>query len=111
MTVLEDYAAVTTEFGLIEAAKTLDPNVPGDAAKLKALLLDSTKITLLRTKNSWGANRPDRKFAKGFPGYHDLWMDYLNGPIKFCPSVDNKTDDNCTGETTPLNSVMLPPGY
>jgi hypothetical protein len=111
MTVLEDYAAITADFGLIEAAKTLDPEDVQDAAKLKALLRSDTQITLLRTKNSWGANRPDRKFAKGFPGYHDLWMDYLNGPIKFCPSVDNKTDENCTRETTPLRTVMLPPGF
>jgi len=111
MTVLEDYAAITDDYGLIEAAKTLDPADPQDAAKLDALLLPGTKITLLRTKNSWGANRPDRQFAPGFPGYHDLWMDYLDGPIKFCPSVENKTEENCTGESTPLNSVMLPPGY
>jgi hypothetical protein len=111
MTVLEDYAAMTVEYGLVEAAKTLDPEDPVDAAKLEALLLPSTMITLLRTKNSWGANRPDRMFAKDFPGYHDLWMDYLNGPIRFCPSVDNKTEENCTGESNPLNSVMLPPGY
>lgn len=111
MTVLEDYAAITDDYGLVEAAKTLDPQNPEDAAKLEALLLPSTKVTLLRTKNSWGANRPDRQFAPGFPGYHDLWMDYLNGPIRFCPSVDNKTEDNCTAETNPLNSVMLPPGY
>jgi hypothetical protein len=111
MTVLEDYAALTDDYGLIEAAKTLDPDDPLDAAKIQALLQPSTEITLLRTKNSWGANRPDRKFAPGFPGYHDLWMDYLNGPIKFCPSVDDKTDENCTGESTPLRKVMLPPGY
>jgi hypothetical protein len=111
MTVLEDYAAITDDYGLIEAAKTLDPDDPQDAAKIQALLLPTTEITLLRTKNSWGANRPDREFAKGFPGYHDLWMDYLNGPIKFCPSVDDKTDENCTGESTPLRTVMLPPGY
>jgi hypothetical protein len=112
MTVLEDYAAITEEFGLLEAAQTLDPQDPEDAAKLEALLLPSTQITLLRTKNSWGADRPDRQFATGFPGYHDLWMDYLNGPIRFCPSVeDDKTEENCSGETNPLNSVMLPPGY
>jgi hypothetical protein len=111
MTVLEDYAAITAEFGLVEAAVTLDPSDPQDAAKLKALMREDTQITLLRTKNSWGANRPDRQFAKGFPGYHDLWMDYLNGPIKFCPDVDNKTEENCRGETNPLRNVMLPPGY
>jgi hypothetical protein len=111
MTVLEDYAADTEEFGLLEAGVTLDPADPDDAAKLEAALLDSTEIKLLRTKNSWGANRPDREFAPGFPGYHDLWMDYLNGPIAFCPGEDNPTVENCTGESTPLREVLLPPGY
>lgn len=111
MTVLEDYAAETVAFGLLEAGVTLDPAKPADAAKLEAALLDSTKITLLRTKNSWGSNRPDREFAPGFPGYHDLWMDYLNGPIRFCPDVEDKDDTNCLDETVPLRDVMLPPGY
>ena len=111
MTVLADYAAETEEFGLLEAGVTLDPNNPDDAARLEAALLPSTKITLLRTKNSWGALRPDRAFAKDYPGYHDLWMDYLDGPIKFCPRVASPTNANCHGESIPLNSVMLPPGY
>jgi len=111
MTVLEDYAAETEAFGFLEAGVTLDPNNPDDAAKLAAALEPSTQIKFLRIKNSWGANRPDRAFAKDFPGYHDLWMDYLNGPIKFCPSEDNPTNENCTGESVPLANVMLPPGY
>jgi hypothetical protein len=111
MTVLEDYAAVTDDFGLLEAGVTLDPADPDDADRLEAALRDSTQITLLRTKNSWGAARPDREFAPGFPGYHDLWMDYLNGPIAYCPGEDDPTNDNCTGETVPLANVMLPPGY
>jgi hypothetical protein len=111
MTVLNDYKANTDEFGVLEAGVTLDPNNPEDAAKLAAALLPTTEIMLLRVKNSWGGERPDRAFAPGFPGYHDLYMDYLNGPIKFCPSVDNPTNDNCHGESVPLNDVMLPPGY
>jgi hypothetical protein len=111
MTVLEDYEAETEEFGTLAAGVTLDPNDPADAAKLEAAMLDGTKITKLRTKNSWGANRPDREFAPGFPGYHDLWTDYLEGPIDWCPDEDNKTEENCTGESTPLRAVLLPPGY
>ncbi|MCP4448242.1 MAG: hypothetical protein GY811_23320 [Myxococcales bacterium] len=82
-----------------------------DAGKLEAALLDSTEIKFLRIKNSWGANRPGREFAPGFPGYHDLYMDYLEGPIPFCPKVENPTNETCTGESTPLRGVMLPPGY
>ena len=111
MTVLEDYEATTQEFGLLKAGETLDPNNAEDAAKLDALLLPSTEIKFMRIKNSWGSLRPDRGFAPGFPGYHDLYVDYLNGPIKFCPSVDDKTNENCTGTSTPLDKVMLPPGY
>ncbi len=111
MTVLEDYEAETEEFGLLKAGETLDPNNEEDAAKLDALLLPSTDIKFLRIKNSWGSLRPDRGFAPGFPGYHDLYTDYLNGPIKFCPSVEDKTNENCTSTSTPLSKVMLPPGY
>ncbi len=112
MTVLEDYAAETTDYGLLEAGVTLDPSNPEDAKKLAASLLDSTKITLLRTKNSWGASRADRGTVAGFPGYHDLHMDYLNGPIRFCPNVEGaKTEENCRGESNPLREVLLPPGY
>ncbi|MCA9621222.1 MAG: hypothetical protein KC731_19505 [Myxococcales bacterium] len=111
MTVLGDYAAITQEFGLLEAGKTLDPNNAEDAAKLEAALRDDTEILLLRTKNSWGGARPDRAFAPGFPGYHDLYMDYLNGPMKFCPDEEHPTNDNCHGTTVPLSDVMIPKGY
>jgi hypothetical protein len=112
MTVLEDYAAETDEFGMLEAGVTLNPSSSSDAAKLSAALLDSTRIVLLRVKNSWGSDRPDREFAPGFPGYHDLRMDYMNGPIRWCPDAEEpKSDDNCFGESVPLREVLLPPGY
>ncbi len=111
MTVLHDYEAETEEFGLLKAGVTLDPANAQDAQKLAAALRTSTKIVKLRTKNSWGGQRPDRAFAPDFPGYHDLNMDYLNGPIPFCPSTTNPTNENCRGETVPLRDVMLPPGY
>ncbi|HPB95322.1 MAG TPA: hypothetical protein PKW66_05385 [Polyangiaceae bacterium] len=111
MTVLEDYEAETEEYGVLAAGVTLDPNNPQDAAKLEAALLPSTKIKLLRTKNSWGGARPDRAFAPGFPGYHDLWMDYLNGPFKWCPDEKNPTNENCRGETQGLREFLMPPGF
>ncbi|MFP6687186.1 MAG: hypothetical protein VB934_20870, partial [Polyangiaceae bacterium] len=111
MTVLEDYEAETEAYGLLKAGETLDPDNEEDAAKLEALLEPSTSIKFFRIKNSWGAFRDDRASAPGFPGYHDLYMDYLRGPIKWCPSEDNKTNENCRGDSVPLNSVMLPPGY
>jgi hypothetical protein len=112
MTVFEDYEAETEEFGLLKAGETLDPENADDQAKLEAALLPSTKIKFMRIKNSWGGFRDDRASAPGFPGYHDLYLDYLNGPLKWCPSVEGaKTSSNCTGSTVPLNDVMLPPGY
>ena len=112
MTVLEDYEAVTKEFGTLEAGVTLDPNDPEDQEKLEAALLPTTTIKFLRIKNSWGALRDDRSSAPGFPGYHDLYLDYLNGPIKWCPNVEgSKTSSNCTGKTNPLDNMVLPPGY
>lgn len=110
-TVLEDYEAVTVEFGLLRAGETLDPADPGDRAKLEALLAPDTELRFFRIKNSWGALRDDRSSAPGFPGYHDLYLDYLNGPIAWCPSSQDKSPEACTGTTVPLNSVTLPPGY
>src|SRR5262249_19358714 len=79
MTVLEDYEAVTKDFGTLKAGVTLDPTNAADKAKLDAALLSTTVVKFFRIKNSWGASRDDRAFAANFPGYHDLYMDYLNG--------------------------------
>ncbi|WP_394824769.1 hypothetical protein [Pendulispora albinea] len=111
MVVLEDYQASTQSFGVLAAGVTLDPNDAGDRAKLDAALLPSTQIQFLRIKNSWGTARADRGTVPGFPGYHDLYMDYLNGPIAWCPDVDNPSAWNCRGSIVPLNYVVLPPGY
>ena len=112
MTVLEDYDAITQQYGELKAGQTLDPNVPADKAKLDAALLPSTVIKFWRIKNSWGAFRDDRSSAPGMPGYHDLYMDYLNGPITWCPDVEGaKTPQNCTGKSRPFRAVVLPPGY
>ena len=107
MTVLEDYEAETLEHGPLKAGVTLDPVQAAD--KLAAALLDSSKVTLLRMKNSWGTDRPDRGMVPGFPGYHDMTIDYANGPIAWCP--DREPGGPCTGEAQPLRSFMLPPGY
>ncbi len=112
MVVLEDYEAVTTEFGLLPAGTTLDPNIPEDQAKLTAALQADTEIKFLRVKNSWGTVRADRSSAPGFPGYHDLYMDYLDTPIAWCPSADrNAPDFTCDGSAVPLRHVILPPGF
>jgi hypothetical protein len=112
MVVIEDYEAETVEYGRLLAGVTLDPTLSEDAAKLTAALRDDTQIRFFRVKNSWGTARPDRSSAPGFPGYHDLYMDYLNGPIAWCPNADRTAPDfACTGSTVPLSHFILPPGF
>lgn len=112
MTVLEDYEADTKDFGTLKAGVTLDPTKPEDKAKLDAALLSSTTVKFFRIKNSWGAFRDDRSSAPGMPGYHDLYMDYMNGPIAWCPDASEpKSSSSCTGKATPFEGVVLPPGY
>jgi hypothetical protein len=112
MVVGHDYEAMTKEFGLLKAGVTLDPNNAADKKKLDALLLPSTVVKFFRIKNSWGGFRDDRASAPGFPGYHDLYMEYLNGPITWCPDVEGtKNSSNCRGSENPWTNVILPPGY
>ncbi len=112
MVVLEDYEAVTTEYGVLAAGTTLDPALPEDQAKLTAALRSDTEVRFLRIKNSWGSVRADRSSAPGFPGYHDLYMDYLNGPIAWCPDADRFAPGfTCSGQSVPLRHVILPPGF
>ena len=61
-------------------------------------------------KNSWGGIRPDRWNDAAIPGYHDLEMKYLEGPIKECAEgADGHTDTtSCTRSVTPLWDVVLP---
>ena len=113
MTVLEDYQAVLADGTLLKAGETLDPADPADKELLDRALETDTEIQFLRVKNSWGSARPDRAFAPGMPGYHDLYMDYLNGPVKRCTTRDDGETDttNCPYNHTPLQNVVLPPGY
>jgi hypothetical protein len=111
MTVLEDYEAETAAFGLLKAGVTLDPSNPDDKKKLDAALEPSSSVRFFRIKNSWGAVRDDRASVPGFPGYHDLYMDYMNGPIAWCPDATSPTNESCKGTTVPFDSVVLPPGY
>lgn len=112
MTVLEDYQAKLSDGRLLEAGKTLDPKKPADAALLQSALGAGTDVQFLRVKNSWGGARPDRAFAPGMPGYHDLYLDYLNGPVKRCTEKNGSTDTtDCRFDHTPLQNVVLPPGF
>ena len=77
---------------------------------LQAALSPSAKIEFIRVKNSWGTYRPDREFV--IPGYHDLYMEYLDGPVKHCTQKDDGTGSTADcWDDTPLNDFVLPPGY
>jgi hypothetical protein len=112
MTVLEDYQAKLADGRVLEAGKTLDPSNPDDKALLDTALLSSTQVEFFRVKNSWGSARADRAFAPGMPGYHDLHLDYLDGPVKKCVERNGTTDTTtCPTTATPLQNVVLPPGF
>ena len=107
MTVLHDYQANVPGIGLLKAGEDATP------AQMQAALSDDTKILFLRVKNSWGGIRPDRWNQAAIPGYHDLEMPYLDGPIKECDEVEtgSPTPDQCHGNTVPFWDVTLPAGY
>jgi hypothetical protein len=111
--VLEDYQAKLSDGTLLKAGETLDPTKPDQKRLLDRALETNTEIQFLRVKNSWGGSRPDRAFAPGMPGYHDLYMNYLNGPVKRCNTREDGTTDtsNCPFDHTPLQNVVVPPGY
>jgi hypothetical protein len=106
MTVLEDYAVDDVPgVGSLEAGELVT-----DAEVLDAALSSEATIRLLRVKNSWGTWRPDRDFV--VPGYHDLYMKYLNGPVQKCSeNADGTPDLDSCFDHTPLWGVVLPAGY
>jgi len=71
-------------------------------------------VKFFRVKNSWGSSRLDRGFVPGMGGYHDLYMDYLNGPLKSCTETEGAkplSERGCNSSTPGLRAVWLPPGY
>ncbi len=109
MTVLEDYQVKLTTGEVLKANVDVT-----DPAKLQAALDPSATIEFIQIKNSWGAARPDRVFAPGMPGYHNLNMDYLNGPIAWCTETEGLLPTEkrgCNTHVTPWKSVVLPPGF
>ena len=106
MVVVEDYQIdAVPGFGTL-AAGTVETRPEA----LQAALDPAAKIAFIRVKNSWGSYRVDRQFV--LPGYHDLHMKYLDGPVKHCTQNDTDTGstDDCYDDA-PLNDFVLPPGY
>jgi len=114
MTVFEDYEVTLPTGEVLEAGTTLDANKPEDKAKLDAALQTNATVKFFRIKNSWGSSRLDRGFVPGMGGYHDLYMDYLNGPLKSCTETEAAkplAERGCNSSTAGLRAVWLPPGY
>lgn len=107
MTVMHDYEATNVPgFGTLKAGQQATKE------QMDAALADQTQIVFIRVKNSWGGIRPDRWNEAAIPGYHDLDLAYLNGPIKECPETEGQPDPaTCTGQTIPFWDVVLPAGY
>lgn len=105
MVVMEDY-----EIDGVPGFGTLKAGEPATPEQEQAALDDAATIKFFRVKNSWG----DYHSAKSYPtkGYHDLYMAYLDGPVKQCEvdADDNPKLDHCW-DATPLWSVVLPQGY
>jgi hypothetical protein len=108
MVVMHDYEVDNVPgFGTLKAG--VDEVRP---EALNAALSDSATVKFFRIKNSWGAVRSDRWDTSALPGYHDLYLNYLNGPVKQCSEkADGTTDTTSCYDTTPLWDVVLPAGY
>jgi hypothetical protein len=105
MTVMEDYQIKLGDGTLLKAGVAATPE------QLKSALDPKAKIEFIRIKNSWGSYRPDRWANAPMPGFHDLYMAYLDGPVKHCTQVNDTSDPNDCYDDVPLNDVVLPPGY
>lgn len=102
LVVVEDYQIHNVPgYGTLAAGTLVS-----DPAVLEAALSPEAEVEFLRIKNSWGESlAPDN--VEELEGYHDLYMEYLNGPIAKCHEEDG---DACgrTTEETPLRKVILP---
>jgi len=73
------------------------PSAPGSP-------LTAAKIEFIRIKNSWAATGPT---AVHPPRYHDLYMKYLDGPIKACTRTRTTRAAPTTAGRHPLNDFVL----
>jgi len=105
MTVMEDTQVKLADGTLLKAGVAATPE------QLKSALDPKAKVEFVRIKNSWGSYRPDRWANAVMPGFHDLYMTYLDGPVKHCTQVNGTSDPKDCYDDVPLNDVVLPPGY
>lgn len=104
MTVLEDYQIKDVPgYGTLEAGVLVT-----DPKMLEAALAPEAKIEFFRIKNSWGTGLAPNDAGEEFRGYHDLYMDYLNGPLVRCTESNG---DKCgiKSNVPGLTAFVLPP--
>lgn len=90
-------------FGLLKAG------IDAPREQLDAALSDQAKMVFLRVKNSWGPTGAGAEYTVS--GHYDLYMKYLDGPMKSCLQPDGTTNNaNCRDEV-PFTSLVLPAGY
>lgn len=105
MVAVSDYQAENVPgFGTLPAGKLEERQEALDAA-----LSDETVIPFIRVKNSWGPTGAGDEFKVS--GHYDLYMSYLNGPVKSCLQPDGNMDRNNCRDETPFTSLVLPAGY
>jgi hypothetical protein len=96
MVVLEDYTVDNVPgYGYIGEGDVSDD--------MKAAALEGD-IVLLKAKNSWGKNRPDRGLTDGYTRFDAA---YLFSQMEW----KNGDDDDNTSFYTTLTDFVLPPGY
>ena len=103
MVIMEDY-----EIDNVPGFGTLAAGVNETRPEaLQAALADEATVKFLRIKNSWG-----NYHSPTIAGYHDLYMTYLNGPLKQCETdaSEHPILDKCH-DAVPLEDVVLPAGY
>ncbi len=98
LTVIEDYQATIRQAGAMP--RTLPAGVAASQAD-KDLAVTAGELEFIRIKNSWGTAQ-DSSGSGMFGGYHDLYANYLNGPITWSSPMSQRT---------PMSSVILPKGY
>ena len=80
-----------------------------DPKALAAALDPKATIKFIRIKNSWGSDLAPQGAADDYKGFHDLFLPYLNGPIKECTGKDTANPCSTSRETAGLRAFVLPP--
>jgi hypothetical protein len=105
MTVVEDY-----EIDNVPGYGTLKAGVEvTDPKALEAALDPKATIKFIRIKNSWGSDLAPQDAAEDFKGFHDLFLPYLNGPLKECTGKDPTKACATSRNTSGLLAFVLPP--